>query len=306
MVQSFYKTLTLTLPSIPAGLLSTAIVIFITFVAAQFWKFVQYTVHQLNAREQDRDCLHHQKQVALRNCDTAEGLLPKLFKIHSSWKAPFGWWKTWTKILGLVVVASLYSVAFQAANLTSSFIWSSTGDEVQIRSPNCGYSILANTSNPQLQNDYKLQVLNQTITAETYVKQCYTTAPDPLQCGYYPQTQIKWNGRTTSCPFKSDDLCVTENSSPYEMDSGLLDSDTDFGINAAPANRIRIRKVTTCSPLHATRFVDTVNASVTDEANDWLPGTQLIRIYLGRTLDFDWTFEYNKFAPLDGFPYDLR
>ncbi|KAB8239187.1 uncharacterized protein BDW43DRAFT_306071 [Aspergillus alliaceus] len=40
----------------------------------------------------------------------------------------------------------------------------------------------------------------------------------------------------------------------FAMDTGLLDSHADFGINAPPKNRIEYRRLTTCSPIYGVDF----------------------------------------------------
>jgi hypothetical protein len=57
------------------------------------------------------------------------------------------------------------------------------------------------------------------------------------------------------------------------MDTGLLDTDRYLGINAAPANRLLIRNIVTCSPI---RIHDYVEIATTNDAN-----FPLWEIYLG-------------------------
>jgi hypothetical protein len=91
------------------------------------------------------------------------------------------------------------------------------------------------------------------------------------------------------------------------MDIGPIDSHLDLGINAPPRDRITYRKITTCSPIEAEPFVQVVNSSETDEAGVWLNGTILDRFFFGPVagLGDAWTYEYNEFAPLDGFGYQI-
>lgn len=203
-------TLTLTLSSVTGGLLTNALVIWIGWVATQFWKSIRYLVHQINAGQGERDCLHHQKQAALRNSGSPESLFATLRKLWAAWRKPkprgLGMlWAFW-RLIPLIAVAQVYFIGTEAAKLLSAFIYTKSGDDILITSPFCGYGLIGNNTNSGA--DYELLVLNQTITAETYVAQCYVPSPDPFKCGYLPQAQIKWTGNNTRCPFASGNICL--------------------------------------------------------------------------------------------------
>jgi hypothetical protein len=300
------NTLTLTLSSVTGGLLTNALVIWIGWVATQFWKSIRYLVHQINAGQGERDYLHHQKQAALRNSGSPESLFATLRKLWAAWRKPkprgLGMlWAFW-RLITLIAVALVYFIGIEAAKLLSSFIYTKSGDDVLITSPFCGYGLIGNNTNSG--TDYELLVLNQTITAETYVAQCYVPSPDPFKCGYLPQAQIKWTGNNTRCPFASDNICLVL---AYQVDSGYMDSDHDLGINAAPSNRVQIRKLATCSPIHGKPFVTYANASDTDQAQYWPAGTQFVYLNLGPVKgNANWTFRYIDWQALVGFPYDVQ
>ncbi len=80
------------------------------------------------------------------------------------------------------------------------------------------------------------------------------------------------------------------------MDTGLLDSHADLGINAPPQNRVSFRRVTTCAPLHATPWGTTQNDSEVG---------LVIYINAGPNPPSNYTFSYYHRAGMDGFGYAL-
>ncbi len=63
--------LTLTLLDREAGILATALVMFVGCVGSQAWNIAKCILHQTRAKDnhQDQDGLHHHQQLVLRNSD---------------------------------------------------------------------------------------------------------------------------------------------------------------------------------------------------------------------------------------------
>ncbi|PYH47165.1 uncharacterized protein BP01DRAFT_381006 [Aspergillus saccharolyticus JOP 1030-1] len=78
--------------------------------------------------------------------------------------------------------------------------------------------------------------------ATTKMQASWTAAPTSAQIYRFT---INANA---SCPY-STDLCAYNGHSAMQMDTELLDTLEDFGINAPPQNRIKYRRVTTCAPV---------------------------------------------------------
>jgi hypothetical protein len=83
------------------------------------------------------------------------------------------------------------------------------------------------------------------------------------------------------------------------MDTGLLDSQTDFGINARPADRIQYRRVATCAPVRGQSFVSIRNVSTVGQ-------TIFINAGPNVPLGDNYTFSYIVRSAADGFGYSLR
>jgi hypothetical protein len=118
---------------------------------------------------------------------------------------------------------------------------------------------------------------------------------------------LTYSETNTSCPFETDDICISQNLTPFQLSSGFINSHADLGTNASPKNRVTYQKNLTCSPIHNTKFEIIVFANETNEAYFWPPNTKLQQLYYGPVNggNGSYTFGYSEWAPLDWFGYDL-
>jgi hypothetical protein len=160
---------------------------------------------------------------------------------------------------------------------------------------------------PGAEISFRRSGLIETIQAETYVTQCYGSGSSGA-CNVHAKQATQHTPPNTTCPLTDSDICISVNSTPYQLDTGPIDSHTDLGINAPLENRVTYQKINTCSPIHSTKFAQIVNANETNEAYYWPPDTRLQQFYYGPILNtnFSYTFEYSEWTPLDNFPYDIQ
>ncbi|KEF60128.1 uncharacterized protein A1O9_04978 [Exophiala aquamarina CBS 119918] len=147
---------------------------------------------------------------------------------------------------------------------------------------------------------------NDTILAATYARQCYgqDAALNKLRCSMYTKRSIAWTASEVDYPFAGS-IC----SAPLalQLDSEIIDSHMDLGMNTPDSARVGFRKVTTCSPLKVTPEYGSV---VTSTGTDRL-GVEDDRIreyqygtYSSTGLGKNVTYMYNQHAYIDGFGYD--
>jgi hypothetical protein len=151
--------------------------------------------------------------------------------------------------------------------------------------------------------------LNDTLVAAEYARQCYiqdTSLNNNLRCSLYTKQSIAWTSKDADCPFDSS-ICSI--SPAFMMDSGVIDSHHDLGVNESPSGRVGFRKVTTCSPLSVKGDYVSV---ITSTGDDGL-GVEGDRIreyhfgtYMGAAIDTNTTYFYNQHAFIDGFGYELK
>lgn len=106
--------------------------------------------------------------------------------------------------------------------------------------------------------------------------------------------------QNATCPFESG-ACLFSDTEALEMDTGLLDSHEDFGINAAPQDRIQFRRVATCAPLHGKQYASYLNVNNSDS----VLGPQLL-VNAGPTPVNNYTFMYYTRTFLFQVDYALR
>jgi len=201
--------------------------------------------------------------------------------------------------MALVFLPLLGYGAIGAAGIFSPNAIKHFSSETLISSSQCGfwnYGITLNT--PALVNQ---RMLNTTTDALQYARNCYGAAPKSSQCRRFTQQEIKWSlTSNVECPF-SPSICRINTTSAYRMDTGLLDSHVDLGINAEPKDRVNFRKVTTCATLNGTRFGKMENETDSSGRVD-----KYIRLYFGPLGNIsEYTYLINMDVVGVGYGYSL-
>ena len=153
-----------------------------------------------------------------------------------------------TRSLPLAVFASVFSIKFLLAAVLSATASTSQGDEVLISSPYCGLVDFGTPNLTAVMNvliGYTMKSISDSVS---YARSCYHsegTDQTWQDCSTFPVPRLPSTQTTTSCPFDGD-ICKAP---AIQLDTGLMDSDLSFGVNAPPKNRIAFRRVTTCAPV---------------------------------------------------------
>ena len=298
---------TLTLRSKEASLLTSFLAVFTSTAGTQAWKIVSYLLHQLRAGQIPGDGRHQQAQVILRNTSSSLGAAWELVMLGWPWRkmASSGVWR----VIMLSLVALLHASGWAVASVFSSRFTQSTGDEVLIRSPKCGYYTSPNTSDLFQSQFTNSKDTNATNDAAHYVRQCYGETRQTPFCDQYTVPQIPWKkNANATCPFDPKLCTFTDNAAAFEMDTGVLNSLDSFGINTPRSEAVGYRKVTTCAPMHAGGLARIEN----DTSLDGSPGKdQYVRYYFGPTIgggdniELNWTYQYKVGSFNDGGGYEL-
>ncbi|KAK0720238.1 hypothetical protein B0H67DRAFT_180194 [Lasiosphaeris hirsuta] len=159
------------------------------------------------------------------------------------------------RMLVLITISVCCIVGSSAASIFSSRIFE-VGDEVLLRGDNCStqgtYLQFADKeSDPYDTYIIPHQVVRTTQieNAANYALQCYGSAGGTeLDCGTFVQKRLPLTAQmNATCPFNST-LCKTQDKNMI-LDTGFLDSNDHFGINAPPKDRFLYRRVMHCAPL---------------------------------------------------------
>ncbi|KAF7596858.1 hypothetical protein BBP40_012458 [Aspergillus hancockii] len=286
---------TVTLPQEYAGLLTAFLAIFVSFAGTMMWRILCFLIHQAYTTRpsESRDFLHHTRQVILRNSGSGGA---------AAWSFT---WLAWTagrkaprallRIVPLILLALLNVALFGISGVFSAYVTKVPGNTTIVLGPHCGGFDLSTKS--LIQNSIFLsKTLEDTKQAATYANQCYQGSSS-LACGTYVRQSIPFTTNpNASCPFEKG-LCNPTDQSAFAMDTGFLDSHEDFGINASPENRVKFRRLTTCSPIYGSDFVtnrnDSYGRGLVVEVN---AGLTPAMVKIGN----NWTFSYIDRLATDG------
>jgi hypothetical protein len=289
---------TITLSARDGGLLAAFLALYVSFAGTMFWQFLKFVLHQLNTTEPGakRDGLHHQRQVVLRNSGGAAEALREFAVMLMNWHGRA--WRPYLRISTFALLAALNLAGFGVASIFTSAVTRVPGNSTITLGPSCGgFTIKPNTTIQSEGSSYKIQA--DTYEAATYVRQCYRENATSPACGVYYRPSLSFTtSSNVSCPF-APSVCCPNNQSAFSMDTGLVDSLLDLGVNSRPDHQIKYRRVTTCSPVYYKPWFRIVNGTVRN---------QIIYTEAGPTYQgsYNYTFYYNSRSAGNGFGYSLR
>ncbi|KAI0549858.1 hypothetical protein F4679DRAFT_544902 [Xylaria curta] len=296
---------TLTLNRRDADLLIAFIAFFVAFVAGRVWKILYFILHRVFSSTQPQGAIYHQHQAILRNTWSPEESIRLLLKLL--WANRYS--RRISRPISTTLIAASCLATFIVAGGFSSKISTALGDEVLIKSLNCGYPpaqpVLVDI--PAVDSYLAEKVSN----AANYAQQCYANnTTGLLDCGRFTKTQLPGdkNERAT-CPFKNN-IC-RDNFANIRIDSGFLDSHTHLGLNTPPNRRIRWRTILHCAPLATEGFTTIRNASfgvstVYHYGNISVPDGQRDYIFAAKSLQSQYSYGLSPDSMLNYGNFDLQ
>jgi hypothetical protein len=133
--------------------------------------------------------------------------------------------------------------------VSSKIVMSSRSRRI-IRGSSCGYW---DRGSSQDLASFERKLLNDSYIASSYAKDCYSAHANKINCRTFPVPKIDWaSNKKVPCPF-AEGVCLQPTSS-FQMDTSLLDSQTNFGINCRLKERIKYRSVDMCTLAHRRNF----------------------------------------------------
>ena len=296
---------TITLSDRWGAALTAFLAFFVTVIGACLWRSLCFTIHQLSASPDAKDGIYHQHQLVFRNTSSPIEAVRLFFETAFFWRKNCP--RAWLRSLPLSIFALLFMLSFAAASLLTSLVTKAAGDQRLVVSDNCGFfgydpqADITTRVAAQQQHD-----LNDTLIASAYTKNCYNgnSERNNLECNIYTKPELLWSAMAEAeCPFESS-MCLLP---AYRLDTGLLSSHSDFGINAPSGGRINFRKVTTCAPITQVDHTTVVQSDGTDGLG--LEGDTIHKYQYGTFaaggIDSNTTYTYNTHSSIDGFGYSL-
>ena len=226
---------------------------FITLTGAFCWCIVCYIIHQYRSTQKDKDGHFHQTQATIRNSAQDTNTLVELFKLGYSWRSKSE--KNFKRIARLSLIAIVHFALFHAAAILSSAIYSTT-DEVLIRSDYCKMFGVGSSGTPQ-NNAWNMAERATARWALDWSRTCWNLENEKTtECSilakpnFLGQQEIYYN---QPCPF-SPEMCLDSDAGAITIDSGLVNTNKDLGLNSRKGNAINYQRITTCAPLQTQQF----------------------------------------------------
>ena len=252
------RGVTLTTTTAHGAFLIAFLAIFVQFTGTHFWGIVRFVLHQYRAKKGSHDAIYHQQQAVLRNTSSDDAVIG-LLRVVWAWKSSTKIGKPLLRSLALICTAALHLMGCTVAAIFSTTASTALGDEVLISSPYCGF-VNAGTSNltafENIITSYTSKVIQD---SANYARSCYSGEGGIWHdCSTYASTRLPTFCDTHApCPFGSD-ICIAP---AFQLDTGRLSSNKNFGLNAPPKNRVDLRKVVTCAPIDVDRFSTVKNGT---------------------------------------------
>lgn len=249
---------TLTLPRRDADQLVALTAFFVALVSSRFWRLTAQIYHRYYSTQDPRDGLHHQRQAILRNSVSALTDLLQLVLLSWTWRGPVSRGIRRTRVV--MASAAVCAAGFATASVLSSWISTALNDEVLVSGKGCGMVAAKGemSSTTGLVVPYWSRLIS---NADNYAQQCYSsTSTRMLDCTLFVKDHLRGSiDYKAECPFKPE-MCRTQASNLF-LDTGLLDSGKDFGLNTAPSERLLFRSVLHCAPLVTEGYTSTRNTT---------------------------------------------
>jgi hypothetical protein len=295
----------ITLTARDGGYLIAALSTFVGFVGSCAWAIVAFSVHQSRARSLvgEADLAFMQQQAIYRNQGSSFSAALDMFRICWSWKKPRNRPARVRRCSLLFSLPPLLVFAgFSAAGL---FVARTAGEvnesnDVKVAHNRCGFLVYNSTAGFGAS---QIKVSNDTLAGRAYSRSCYGTNASLVECGVYPVQSLPIITSRVPCPFGSDptghDLCRFGNNEAILFDTGRLDSNSVFGINALAKNRVLARKMVTCSPIYIKNYYN-----ITQDPN----GNKIDTYYLGPLPDVptEYTWIYHENTAKDFVSYQVE
>lgn len=291
--------LILTLAIRSGGFLAAALVIWIGFVGNATWPIFRFLLWCIPTPRDE--VFYLQRQVLVRNSSSAAEAFTSLAGLVREWKQR----RYTVRSLPHLIVTALLFMGWALTAMFVPFVHTRSPDRVLIRrSSHCGYTnqSLVASAGPAVYSLGAFVEASLMEEAQAYVQRCYGSHNSP-SCTAFPRQSIRFiETPGAPCPLASADLCITTNSTVLQLDTGLVDSSKDFGINTKASDSVQYRRLTTCSPFRADRFVRI-------EVSAWnrrFPNETVYWFDLGPENGHNFTFSYHSIYRNNLIPYTIQ
>lgn len=236
---------TITLSNSDGDLVIAFTAFFVGLIASRFWRIACLVFHRVYSTKDPRDALYHQRQVILRNSESAGSGVWSVIGLYWAWRDSTPAKKIFIRTIPLIIFSLACVVGFTLASGFSSRISTAVGNQVLIDGSNCGYL----AGGGPIKGTWEV---NQLTNAANYAQQCYSSSNGSvsgvLDCTLFVTKKLDIVvDDSAPCPFDSS-ICRSDNTNLL-LDTGYINSVNHLGMNAHPEEAVRIRSTLHCAPL---------------------------------------------------------
>lgn len=239
---------TLTLTRSDGALLIAFIAFFVTMTGTQLWRIVCFAVHSKLSTDSPQDALHNQRQVVLRNSTTPLGSIWILMQMMHAWKRgqKESNMQALVRLLPLCLGTLVVAVGLAAATGLSSRI--AQGDNgVLIDGSRCSRFDFGDNLTAIALHRAPYEMRDITMGAD-YAQRCYESTSSSNECNTFARQSLPLiMTPNASCPFDSS-MCLSQETNVI-VDTGLMDSHADLGLNWPAKDRFQLQSKWHCAPL---------------------------------------------------------
>jgi hypothetical protein len=254
---------TLTVTTRNGGFLIAFLALYVSISGGRLWSILAFVIHQARAETPHKTVLHAQQQIVLRNAGDSSSTIVGMLGLI--WLQQGSRMSSSFRTAHLILCPLILLLGFSVAGTFSSYVSKAAGSSVLVISDKCGHwgFDFKNANNSILGTASKHA--ETVLINSDYARGCYGTIPNSKQCRTYVKQKLHYDGFATEvCPFDKT-ACLLNDTTSFRLDSGVLDSHEDLGINAAAENRIGIRLVTDCAVINSKSFSRFSNTSIFDQ-----------------------------------------
>ncbi|KAK6829651.1 hypothetical protein PG987_010235 [Apiospora arundinis] len=222
--------------------------LFVPFVTSRIWRIFTITFHQYYSNSAAQHTFHQQRQVVLRNSPSPESGLLSFARLTWAWRRAAR--QAWSRLVPLALFALCFSAAVVVAGGFSSRI--ETSSEVLLKGDNCEAPSTEDFGNITLANINVRYWAKFSNNMHNYAQQCYSSFGSSIllsQCSRYPSSALPTAVMDYRAPCPFNDGSCRRNSSNLRLDTGHLNSNDMFGLNARKDETLTFRYVLQCAPL---------------------------------------------------------
>jgi hypothetical protein len=256
---------TLTLSSRNGNVLIAILALFVSLSGGQSWSILSFLAHQVCTTRASKDGLWHQQQAVLRNNRSDISSVWQLMKIGWAWRQESV--RSARRSLGLIFFGLFHLGLFFATGALIPYIVSIDNQVLLAGSPFCGpFPATGGVFNQSTIGSifaFDAYTKNSIELSREYFSSCLAQNQTLPKCNTFKKPRLNWTSSPAICPF-GDGMCLGSANAAIVMDTGLLDSRNDFGVNGQEDERISYRRMSTCIPITTKHFTTSGTSSVGD------------------------------------------